>query len=199
MLSTKRTLSFFLGMHILLFTLPNFFVTLFMIIYYLSLYLFVPHFSSLFSTNLFFSLQNLLSWIFCVIFLFLIYSLSFSLNFYWVSFTEWVRERKSRAREKTMKITQHYWFLDAQIKVMVPWFSWTLPTMKITLATSNTTSSSSSLSLSMVASLNASLKVNVNLYNTKFFSLKFRFLGFLSFTLFAPFDNNRNRNFLYRI
>jgi len=34
----KKNLSFFLGMHILFLTLPDFFITLFMIIYYLSLY-----------------------------------------------------------------------------------------------------------------------------------------------------------------
>ena len=117
----KITISFFLDMHFLFFTLPNFFVTLFMIIYYLSLYLFVSHLSSLFSTNLFFSLQSLF---FCIFvhffplstsfslgvfscqyyvsthlnilcnFLFLIYSLSFSLKFYRVFFTKRVGERK---------------------------------------------------------------------------------------------------------
>jgi len=59
MLSTKITLSLLLGMHTLFFNLSNFFVTLFIIICCLSLYLVVSHFSSLFFANLFFSLQNL--------------------------------------------------------------------------------------------------------------------------------------------
>ena len=59
----KRTLSFFLGMHILFFTLPIFFVTPFMIIYYLSLYLFISHFSSLFSTILFFFTLQICSFV----------------------------------------------------------------------------------------------------------------------------------------
>jgi len=50
------------------------------------------------------------------------------------------RERKSRAREKTMKITRGCLCLDTQVKVMISWFSWTLLKMKITSATPNTTS-----------------------------------------------------------
>jgi len=55
----KKNSFILLSMHILFFILPNFFVTLFMITCYLSLYLFLSHFSYLFSTNLLFSLQNL--------------------------------------------------------------------------------------------------------------------------------------------
>jgi len=76
MLSTKRTLSFFLGMHILFFTLPNFFVTIVMIIYYLSLYLFIYHFFFLFSANLFFFSLQICFFVYLCTFLF---SFSFSL------------------------------------------------------------------------------------------------------------------------
>jgi len=55
--------------------------------------------------------------ILCNILFFFIYSLSFSfellLNFF--SSNKGVRERKSRAREKTMKITCRCWCLDAQV------------------------------------------------------------------------------------
>ena len=194
MLSTKKTFSFFLGMHILFFTLSNFFVTLFMIIYYLSLYLFVSHVSSfflckfvlLFFANLFFhifvhffsslfhspcvcfhvNIMRVHIWIFCAIFCF--WSILF--HSLW-NFTEFFfrgsKERKSRAREKTMKITRCCWCLDTQVKVMISWFSQTLLTMKITLATPNTTSLRSSSYLSIVPPRNASLKTNVNMYNMK--------------------------------
>ena len=82
-------------------------------------------------------------------------------------FSGGVRERKSRARVKTMKITRHCWCLDAQVNVMIPWFSRTLPTMNITSATHNTTSLRSSSSLSIVPPPNASLKAYGNMYNTK--------------------------------